>query len=93
MGLHVKVGPPAIQKKVTEAPTQFKHKSRGKKHAPYPSVSIMYGLKKKNATQASTAPLLDKKGKRFIQQMCRLFLFLGHVVNNILLYLVSATAL
>ena len=42
----------------------------------YPSVPIQYGVKKQYATQQSTAPQLDAKGNKFIQQVCRKFLFL-----------------
>jgi hypothetical protein len=71
---------------------QFRHELRGKQHAPYPSAPIKYGAKKQYATQASTAPLLDKKGKRFIQQVCGIFLFLGRAVYSTLLCPVSEIA-
>ena len=77
---------------VAKALRQFKHEARGKQYAPYPSVPIKYGAKKQYATQASTAPLLDKKGKRFIQQVCGKFLFLGRAVDSTLLCPVSAIA-
>ena len=51
---------------VAEALKQFQHQ-------PFPSAPIKYGAKKQYATQASTAPPLDKKGKRFIQQVCGKF--------------------
>jgi hypothetical protein len=55
--------------------------------------NINYGAKKQYATQKSTAPLLDKKGKRFIQRVCGKFLFLGRAVNPTLLCPISAIAL
>ena len=47
---------------------------------------------KKNATQPSAAPLLDKKRKKFIQQVCGNFLFLGRAVDSTLLCPVSDIA-
>ena len=48
--------------------------------------------KKTYATEASTTPLLDKKGKRFIQHVCGKVLFLGSAVNRTLLCPVSVIA-
>ena len=62
---------------VTKALKKSKHKLQKRKHQLYPSATIIYGSKKKYATPLSTAPLLDKKGKKFIQQVCGNFLFLG----------------
>ena len=42
--------------------------------------------------QESTAPLLDKNGKGFIQRVCGKFLFLGRVVDPTLLCPISAIA-
>jgi hypothetical protein len=61
-------------------------------HAPYQSAPIQYGVKKQYATQESKAPLLDNKAKRFIQQVCGKFLFLGRAVDSILLCPISAIA-
>eukprot|EP00804_Cyclotella_cryptica_P013547 CCRYP_012910-RA/>CCRYP_012910-RA protein AED:0.33 eAED:0.31 QI:0/0/0/1/1/1/2/0/567 len=48
---------------------QFQHKSPSEpQHSPFPTKPIKYGAKKQYATPTSTAPLLDKKGKKFIQQ-------------------------
>ena len=44
----------------------------------------------KNATQPSAAPLLDKKGKKFIQQVCGKKLFLGRAVDSTLICPISA---
>ena len=60
---------------VAKALRQFKHEARGKQYAPYPSVPIKYGAKKQYTAQASTAPLLDKKGKRLIQQVSGKFFY------------------
>ena len=45
---------------------------------------------RKYATQSSAAPLLDKKGKTFIQQVCGKVLFLGRAVNSTLICPISA---
>ena len=56
---------------VAKALKQFQHmKPTRRQDAPYPCAQIQYGAKKQYATQESTAPALDKKGKRFIQQVC-----------------------
>ncbi len=71
---------------------QFQHIAGKLQHSPYPSVPIQYGAKKQYATQESTAPLLDNKAKRFIQQVCGKFLFLGRAVDSTLLCPISAIA-
>ena len=75
---------------VAKALKQFKHELKGRQDTPFPSAPIKYGAKKQYATQESTAPLLGKEGKRFIQQMCGKFLFLGRVVDSTLLCPISA---
>jgi hypothetical protein len=65
---------------------------QGKQDTPYPSAPIRYGGKQQYAMQKSLAPPLDAKGKKFIQQLCGKFLFLGRVVNSTLLCPVSALA-
>eukprot|EP00804_Cyclotella_cryptica_P002988 CCRYP_005998-RA/>CCRYP_005998-RA protein AED:0.39 eAED:0.39 QI:0/0/0/1/1/1/2/0/315 len=49
---------------------QFQHKTPSEpQHSPFPTKPINYGAKKHYAMPLSTAPLLDKKGKKFIQQV------------------------
>ncbi len=48
----------------------FQHIAGKLQYSPYPSVPIQYGAKKQYATHELTAPLLDDKAKRFIQQVC-----------------------
>jgi hypothetical protein len=60
---------------------------------PYQSTPIQYGAKKQYTTQESETPLLDDKAKRFIQQVCGKFLFLGRAVDSTLLCPISAIAL
>jgi hypothetical protein len=71
---------------------QFQHIACKLQHAPYPSVPIQYGAKKQYAMQELHTPLLDKKAKRFIQQVCGKFLFLSRAVDSTLLFLISAIA-
>ncbi len=40
----------------------------------------------------STAPPLDAQGKRFIQQLCGKFLYLGRAIDSTLLCPISALA-
>ncbi len=77
---------------VKKALKQFQHIAGKLQHSPYPSVPIQYGAKKQYATQELTAPLLDDKAKRFIQQVCGKFLFLGRAVDSTLLFPISAIA-
>jgi hypothetical protein len=78
---------------VAKALLQFQHKAKKlAQHQPFPSARINYGAKKQYATKESTAPLLDKKGKRFVQQVCGKLLFLGRAVDSTLLCPVSAIA-
>ena len=78
---------------VGKALKQFEHKWSGKKqNAPFPSAPIIYGAKKQYATEESTAPELDKQGKKFIQQVCGKFLYLGRAVDSTLLCPISAIA-
>jgi hypothetical protein len=71
---------------------QFQHKAGKLQHASYQSAPIQYGAMKQYATQESKAPLLDNKAKRFIQQVCGKFSFLGRAVDSTLLCLISAIA-
>ena len=77
---------------VTKYLKQFNHKLQKKQHQPYPSAPIVYGAKKQYSTPQSTAPLLDKKGKKFIQKVCGKFLFLGRAVDSTLLCPISVIA-
>jgi hypothetical protein len=78
---------------VQKALKQFQHKAGKLQHAPYQSAPIQYGAKKQYAAQESKAPLLDNKAKRFIQQVCSKFLFLGKAVDSTLLCPINAIAL
>ena len=71
---------------------QFNHTKKKQQNQPYPTAPIIYGAKKQYATQPSAAPLLDKKRKKFIQQVWGNILFLGRAVDTTLLCLISAIA-
>ena len=78
---------------VKKALKQFQHPPpTAKQHAPFQCARINYGAKKQYATQSSTEPPLDKKGKKYIQQVCGKFLFLGRAVDPTLLCPISAIA-
>ena len=70
----------------------FQHTSKQKQNAPYPTTAIKYGAKQQYAQQESTAPPLNKKGKKVIQQVCGKLLFLGRAVDITLLCPISAIA-
>ena len=71
---------------------QFQHKLRNKRHSPFQSTPIQYGAKTQYATTASTAEPVDARAKKFIQQVCGKFLFLGRAVDSTLLCPISAIA-
>ena len=78
---------------VKKALKQFQHVWKGKtQDSPFQSEPIRYGAKKQYAKNASTSPKLNKKGKKFIQQVCGKFLFLGRAVDSTLLCPISAIA-
>ncbi|KAL7478301.1 hypothetical protein ACHAW6_004070 [Cyclotella cf. meneghiniana] len=78
---------------LSKALKQFQHKPPHEpQNAPFPTKRIINGAKQQFAMQASTAPLLDKKDRKFIQQVCKKFLFLGRVVDSTLLCPISAIA-
>ena len=78
---------------VDKALKQFGHKKPTKpQDSPFRCAPINYGSKKQYAKQDSKAPLLDKKGKKFVQQVCGKLLFLGRAVDSTLLCPISAIA-
>eukprot|EP00804_Cyclotella_cryptica_P008936 CCRYP_012042-RA/>CCRYP_012042-RA protein AED:0.44 eAED:0.44 QI:0/-1/0/1/-1/1/1/0/183 len=78
---------------VKKALSQFQHpKPQTPQHAPFPATPINYGAHQQYAKAPSTATLLDPKGKKFIQQVCGKFLFLGRAVDPTLLCPISAIA-
>eukprot|EP00804_Cyclotella_cryptica_P021956 CCRYP_000903-RA/>CCRYP_000903-RA protein AED:0.16 eAED:0.16 QI:0/0/0/1/1/1/4/0/960 len=78
---------------VKKALSQFQHPTpQTPQHAPFPATPINYGARQQYAKAPSTATPLDPKGKKFIQQVCGKFLFLGRAVDPTLLCPISAIA-
>jgi len=59
---------------------------------PHPSVKKTHGAKAQYANPPDEAPALDKAGKRFIQEVTGVFLFLARAVNGTMLTPLSALA-
>ena len=70
----------------------FQHKIRREQHTSHPCNPIVYGAKVQYAKQAAKSPVVDSKTKKFIQHVCRKFLFLGQAVDSTLLCPISAIA-
>ena len=78
---------------VKKALLQFNHAVPAKRQdSPFPHTPPNYGAKVQYAKQRSTAEPLDKKGKRFIQQVCGKFLYYGRAVDSSILTAISAIA-
>jgi hypothetical protein len=77
---------------IKKALTIFQHKQRCQQAQPFPHTPIKYGVRKQYANVDSTSPLLDTKGKKFIQKVCGKFLFYGRAVDSTLLVPLSAVA-
>ncbi len=79
---------------VTKALTRFRHPPPVKSQdQPYPHAKPNYGAKMQHATaEDTTPPSLNKIGKKIIQEVCGVFLFLAHGVNGGLLPALSALA-
>jgi hypothetical protein len=92
LGLQQASRPPIHAKLYTKSFETISTQSGKLQHAPYQSTPIQYGAKKQYATQESETPLLDDNAKRFIQQVCSKFLFLGRAVDSTLLCPISAIA-
>ena len=90
LGLQENTSPPLHSKLCHKSSEKFKHKLQNRQHQPYPSAPIIYGSKKQYATPTTTAPFLDEKDKKFIQQVCGKQIFLGRAVDSTLLCLISA---
>ena len=78
---------------VQKALKQFGHvKPQRRQDSPFPYTEPTYGAKKQYAKETATSPRLDKRGKRFIQQVCGKFLFYGRAVDSTVLTPISAIA-
>ena len=77
---------------VKKALKLFEHKRRKIQQAPYQCAPVIYGAKVQYAKQDTKSPTVDAKTKKFIQQVCGKFLFLGRAVDSTLLCPISAIA-
>ena len=78
---------------VKKALKYFGHeKPKKKQDAPFPYTQPDYGARKQYAKEQSSAPQLNKKDKRFIQQVCGKFLFYGRAIDSTVLTPISAIA-
>ena len=77
---------------VKKAITIFNHMPSNPENQPFPHSPIKYGCKKQYAKSPSSSPTLNKKGKKFIQQVCGKFLYLVRAIDSTLLVPISAIA-
>jgi hypothetical protein len=78
---------------VTKALARFRHPPPTKpQDQPYPHVKPNYGAKEQYAKPDDDSPPLDKHGKKFIQEVCGVFLFLARGVDGGILPALSALA-
>jgi hypothetical protein len=77
---------------VKKALKLFQREVQKEQHFPYPCPPIIYGAKVQYAKQAIKSPTVDAKTKKFIQQVCGKFLFLGQALDSTLLCPISAIA-
>ena len=77
---------------VKKALKLFGHKIRREQHTPFQCAPVIYGAKVQYAKPKPTSPPVDAKTKKFIQQVCGKFLFLGRAVDSTLLCPISAIA-
>jgi hypothetical protein len=59
---------------------------------PYPHVKPTYGAKKQYSQVENNSLNLNKAGKKFIQEVCGVFMYLARVVNGGLLSVLSSLA-
>ncbi len=59
---------------------------------PYPHIKPMYGAKKQYSQVEDNAPAFNKARKKFIQEVCGVFLYLAQVVDGELLPALSSLA-
>ena len=78
---------------VNKALQRFQHPPPMKpQNQPHPSVKKTYGAKVQYANPPDEAPALDKAGKKFIQEVMGVFLFLARAVDGTMLTPLSALA-
>jgi len=68
---------------VQKALTRFQHPPPPKRQdQPYPHVKPSYGAKTQYSQEDDDSPALSKAGKKFIQEVCGVFLFLARAVDG-----------
>jgi hypothetical protein len=78
---------------VNKAVVRFQHTPPQKwQDQPYPHVKPTYGAKKQYSLVEDNSPDLDKAGKKFIQEVCGVFLYLARAVDGGLLPALSSLA-
>ncbi len=76
-----------------KALARFQHTPPQKQHdQPYPHVKPTYRAKKQYSQVEDNSPALDKAGKKFIQEVCGVSLYLAQAVNGGLLPVLSSLA-
>ena len=72
---------------------RFKHKTpKRKQNQPYQHVILNYGAKTQYAVGPDGTALLDKDGKKFVQQITGTFLYYAREVESTMLVALSALA-
>ena len=67
---------------VEQALVRLKHqRPRKPQHQPYPHVPPKYGAKNQFAKQEDESPLLDKSGKKVVQEVCGTLLYYSQAVD------------
>ncbi len=78
---------------VEKALKRFQHPPpKVKQDQPHPHISKTYDAKVQHATAPDKTSLLDKKGKKFIQEVTGVFLFLARAVDSTMLTPLSTIA-
>jgi len=78
---------------VQRALTRFQHEAPQRpQHSPHPHTPPNYGQKVQYAKEVDTSQKLDKKDKKFIQEVTGVFLFYARAVDNTMLVALSAIA-
>ena len=78
---------------IGKARKEFGHVAPARRQdSPYPVVPIKYGAKAQYAEPADESPLLDEKGKKFVQKVNGKFLYYGRAVDLTILPALSSIA-
>ncbi len=78
---------------VPEILARFQHKPpRTPQHQPYPHIKPTYSATAQYTKDVNTIPLLDKEGKKYIQEVIGTFLYYAHCVNSTMLTALGSLA-